>query len=151
MAQIVDNLKTRNCIVAFVDLLGTSEAIKNDVNDTNLYSMNYILQAALDMCSDKHLSRAEVSVKAFSDNIVFSMDLPDDIGNQEKTARIHNVIEICAYFQFGAYARGIATRGGITIGPFFSNDVFVWGKATDYAVRSGGLSAKLAEQGLKNP
>lgn len=137
----MDNLKTRNCIVAFVDLLGTSEAIKNDVNDTNLYSMNYILQAALDMCSDKHLSRAEVSVKAFSDNIVFSMDLPDDIGNQEKMARIHNVIEICAYFQFGAYARGIATRGGITIGPFFFNDVFVWGKAL---LRAYALENKIA-------
>lgn len=124
-----ETLETKNCIVAYVDLLGTSEAIKNDVNDSNLYSMNYILQAALDMCSDKHLSHAEVKVKSFSDNIVFSTELPDDIEELERNARIHNIVELCAYFQIAAFGRGIATRGGITIGPFFCNNIFVWGKA----------------------
>ena len=124
-----ETLETKNCIVAYVDLLGTSEAIKNDVNDSNLYSMNYILQAALDMCSDKYLSPAEVKVKSFSDNIVFSTELPDDIEELERNARIHNIVELCAYFQIAAFSRGIATRGGITIGPFFCNNIFVWGKA----------------------
>lgn len=106
-------LETKNYVVAFVDLLGTSEAIKNDVNDSNLYTMNYILQAAFDMCSDTHLTQAKVKVKSFSDNIVFGMELPDDIDESERMARVHNVIEICAYFQIAAFERGIATRGDI--------------------------------------
>ena len=44
------------------------------------------------MCSDKRLSKAEVNVKSFSDNIVFSMDLPDDIEELERKARVHNII-----------------------------------------------------------
>lgn len=126
---MTENLKTMNCVVAFIDLLGTSQAIKNDINDCNLYSMNYILQTALDMCSDKHLTRAEVKVKSFSDNIVFSMDLSNDIDELEQKARVHNIMELCAYFQLAAFGRGIATRGGITVGSFFCNDIFVWGKA----------------------
>ena len=42
-----ENLKTKKCVVAFIDLLGTSEAIKNDENDTNLYTMNYICKLQL--------------------------------------------------------------------------------------------------------
>ena len=122
-------LETKNCVVAFLDLLGTSAAIMNDEHDSNLYSMNYILQTAFDMCSDKHLCKAEVKVKAFSDNIVFSMELPDDLTEPERLARVQNVLEICAYFQIAAFGRGIATRGGITIGTYFCNDIFVWGKA----------------------
>ena len=126
---MTEELETRNCIVAFLDLLGTSATIMNDEHDSNLYSMNYILQAAFDMCSDKHLCKAEVKVKAFSDNIVFSMELPDDLTELERLARVQNVLEICAYFQIAAFGRGIATRGGITIGTYFCNDIFVWGKA----------------------
>ena len=113
-------LETKNCVVAFLDLLGTSAVIMNDEHDSNLYSMNYILQTAFDMCSDKHLCKAEVKVKAFSDNIVFSMELPDDLTEPERLARVQNVLEICAYFQIAAFGRGIATRGGITIGTMTS-------------------------------
>ena len=35
-------LETKTCIVAFLDLLGTREAIKNDQYDAILYSMNLI-------------------------------------------------------------------------------------------------------------
>ena len=125
---MAEKLETKNCVVAFVDLLGTSEAIKNDEHDTNLHSMNCILQTAFDMCSDKHICKADVKVKAFSDNIVFAMELPDDVDTLEHMARVHNVLEICAYFQIAAFGLGISTRGGITVGEFFCNDIFVWGK-----------------------
>lgn len=52
-------LETKTCIVAFLDLLGTREAIKNDQYDANLYSMNLILQTAFDMCGDKHICKAD--------------------------------------------------------------------------------------------
>ena len=45
--------------MAFLDLLGTREAIKNDQYDANLYSMNLILQTAFDMCGDKHICKAD--------------------------------------------------------------------------------------------
>lgn len=134
-------LETKNCIVAFIDLLGTSEAIKNDEHDTNLHSMNLILQTAIDMCADKHICRADVKVKAFSDNIVFAMELPDDAEDVERMARVHNILEICAYFQIAALGLGISTRGGVTIGDFFCNDIFVWGKGL---LRSYTLENKVA-------
>ena len=136
-----ENLKTKNCIVAFIDLLGTSEAIKNDENDINLNTMNYILQSAKDMCACSHLTKATVEVKAFSDNIVFATEIPNDSDNMEHMARVHNILEICAYFQIAAFKMGIATRGGITIGDFFCNDIFVWGKGL---LRAYTLESKIA-------
>lgn len=139
--QMSEPLKTQKSIVAFVDLLGTSQAIKNDEHDINLNSMNYILQTAFDMCADPHICKAKVNVKAFSDNIVFSMELPEDGSEIECKARVHNIIEICAYFQIAAFGMGITTRGGITVGDFFCNDIFVWGKAL---LRAYNLESKVA-------
>lgn len=136
-----ENLKTKKCVVAFIDLLGTSEAIKNDENDTNLYTMNYILQTAIDMCADDHLTKEKVQVKAFSDNIVFAMELSENHDHTENMARVHNIFEICAYFQIAAFGMGISTRGGITIGDFFCNDIFVWGKGL---LRAYTLENKIA-------
>lgn len=138
---MVEKLETQKSIVAFVDLLGTSQAIKNDEHDINLYSMNYILQTAFDMCADDHICKAKVNVKAFSDNIVFSMELPEDAEEIERRARVHNIIEICAYFQIAAFGRGISIRGGITAGDFFCNDIFVWGKGL---LRAYNLENKVA-------
>jgi hypothetical protein len=136
-----ENLETKKCVVAFIDLLGTSEAIKNDENDTNLNTMNYILQSAIDMSADNHLTKATVQVKAFSDNIVFAMEIPNDSDNMEHMSRVHNILEICAYFQIAAFKMGISTRGGITIGDFFCNEIFVWGKGL---LRAYTLESKIA-------
>ena len=136
-----EKLETKNCIVAFVDLLGTSEAIKNDEHDTNLNSMSLILQTAFDMCSDKHICNADVMVKAFSDNIVFAMELPAEDDVMGRMERVHNILEICAYFQLAAFELGISTRGGLTVGEFFCNDIFVWGKGL---LRAYKLESKTA-------
>jgi len=138
---MTDFLETKTSIVAFIDLLGTSEAIKNDQCGANLNAINSILQAAIDMCSDKHICEAEVKVKSFSDNIVFAMDFTDDLDSEEKIQRIYNILEICAYFQIAAFQLGISTRGGITIGDFFCNDKFVWGNAL---LRTYELESKIA-------
>ena len=124
---MLEHLETKKCVIAFVDLLGTSEAIKNDENNVNLNSMNQILQAAFDMSLDNHICTDEVKVKAFSDNIVFAMEIPNE-SESKPFKQVHNILEICAYFQIAAFSLGISTRGGITIGEFFCNDIFVWGK-----------------------
>lgn len=134
-------LETKKCVVAFIDLLGTKEAIKNDENNVNLSSINKILQSAFDMCLDKRLCKEDVQVKAFSDNIVFAMELPDKTNSNEPCAQVHNILEICACFQLAAFSLGISTRGGITIGDFFCNDIFVWGKGL---VRAYMLESKAA-------
>lgn len=136
-----ETLKTKKSIVAFVDLLGTSQAMKNDENDVNLHSMNYILQTAFDMCEDTSICETKVSVKAFSDNIVFSMELPEDSDETEHMARVHNIMEICAFFQIAAFGMGISTRGGITVGDFFCNEIFVWGRGL---LRAYNLENKVA-------
>lgn len=138
---MTNNLQTQKCVVAFIDLLGTSEAIKNDEHDANLNTMNYILQTAIDMCADEHLTKAKVQVKAFSDNIVFATELPESCDDTERMARVHNIFEICSYFQIAAFEMGISTRGGITIGEFFCNNIFVWGKAL---LRAYTLENKIA-------
>ena len=138
---MAEALKTKKSIVAFVDLLGTSQAIKNDENDVNLHTMNYILQTAFDMCEDTSVCKTKVNVKAFSDNIVFSMELPEDNDETERMAIVHNVMEICAFFQIAAFEMGISTRGGITVGDFFCNDIFVWGKGL---LRAYNLENKVA-------
>lgn len=134
-------LEVKNCIVAFIDLLGTSEAIRKDHSDINLYLMNYIYQSAFDMCSDHSMYKEEIKVKAFSDNIVFGIELPDKFDRENFQACLRNILEMCAYFQIAAFGCGIAVRGGITVGDFFCNDIFVWGKGL---LRAYDLESKIA-------
>mgnify|MGYP007101861098 CR=1 FL=1 len=138
---MAENLVTKKCVVAFLDLLGTSEAIKNDEHDANLNSINKILQAAFDICADTSTYSEPISIKAFSDNIVFSIELPDEIDEQMRMKRVHNILEACACFQMAAFSLGISTRGGITVGAFFTNDIFVWGKGL---IRAYTLENKIA-------
>lgn len=123
------DLQTKKCVVAFIDILGTSEAIKNDENNTNLNTMNYILQTAFEMCYECSDKPDNIQVKAFSDNIVFSIEIPEELSELEQMKKVHDLIEICAYFQIAAFGMGVTLRGGITIGDYFCNDIFVWGKA----------------------
>ena len=138
---MTEHLVTKNCIVAFLDLMGTSEAIRNDEHDVNLNSISKTLQAAVDMCADTNSHSEPISIKAFSDNIVFSVELPNEMEERERMERVHNILEICAYFQMAAFSLGIPTRGGVTIGTFFCNDIFVWGKGL---IRAYNLENKIA-------
>lgn len=125
----LEKLKTDECIVAYIDLLGASEAIKNDVDDVNLNTVNYLVHAAQDLCSVE-FPEGIGSFKSivFSDNIVFSHSL-GDLSRIQKQKTIHGLLAIASMFQFVALQVGILIRGGISMGDLYLDNHLVWGKA----------------------
>lgn len=124
-----ERLLCKEHVAAFVDLLGASEAIKNDTHDTNLNTVNYLIHTAKDMLSayGTHNSN-QVHVKAFSDNIVFAIET-ENLVKEKKQQAIHDLCLILSIFQMRAFSFGVLLRGAITVGKLYIDDTFVWGKA----------------------
>lgn len=124
----IKKLCTKKHIIAFIDLLGASEAIKNDNNDTNLNTVNILLHNVINICkSDATNKYSQFEVKAFSDNIVIAQNC-SEIPEWEMKELIHSLFSFVALFQIMAFQYGILLRGGITIGELYINNIFVWGR-----------------------
>lgn len=136
-----NELHTNRYIVAFIDLLGASEAIRNNDSDTNLNTVNHLLSMAINICNKENRnSYGEYQIKAFSDNIVVAHALSNLSPIQEKSI-VHELLYIVSTFQFYSFQVGILVRGGITIGDLFVDARFVWGKAL---LRAYQLESKIA-------
>lgn len=133
-------LHSERYAVAFVDLLGASEAIKNDTKDTNLNTVNNLLTFAINLCTKNDKVFGKFEIKVFSDNIIVARSLVNHSILEEKKI-IHDLFSIVSLFQFYASSNGILIRGGITIGDLYIDDRFVWGKAL---LRAYQLENKLA-------
>lgn len=118
--------KTKECVVGFIDILGSSKAIETDAEG----SLNVIHKAYEDALSmfqklfgDFYL---QPSVKIFSDNIVVSVEYKD---NKFKRSAFFAVAMMSAIVQVEFLKRSWLTRGGISSGSFFLDNVMVWGSA----------------------
>lgn len=118
--------KTENHIIAFIDILGSSEAIKKDAEE----SLNIVHQAyenSLNMF--RGLFRdyyMRPIVKIFSDNIVVAVPCREE---RFKRSAFLAVAMMSAIIQVDFLKKGWLTRGGIASGSFFADEVMVWGTA----------------------
>ena len=119
--------KTSEYVVAFIDILGATNAIKNSEN-ISLSMVHQIYDGAIEsfgpMNARKEFFRPEI--KIFSDNIVVAVPYDD-------THTLENAfLAVCimsSVIQIDFLANGWLTRGGITAGSFFIDETMVWGKA----------------------
>lgn len=119
--------KTSEYVVAFIDILGATNAIKNN-ESISLSMIHQIYDRAIEsfdpMNTRKDFFRPEI--KIFSDNIVVAVPYDD-------THTLENAfLAVCimsSVIQIDFLANGWLTRGGITEGNFFIDDTMVWGKA----------------------
>lgn len=121
-------LKSENYIVAFVDILGASKKIKNDpdkslnvVHDVYEYVLHYLKA----FCEDVDLIEAKPIFRVFSDNIIIAVPVePHGINAAFLSAAIHTAL-VQNHFLVSKYL----TRGGMSMGGFFSDEIMVWGQA----------------------
>ena len=118
--------RTNEAVVAFIDILGSSKAIETDAEG----SLNIVHKAYDDSLSlFKNLfgeSYFEPSVKIFSDNIVVAVSYGD---KRVKMSAFLAVAMMSAIIQVEFLKKGWLTRGGISSGSFFADEVMVWGTA----------------------
>ena len=125
-AFVENKYKTTKSIVAFIDVLGSSEAIKNDA-DKSLQMMHDAYTEAVSLFQSLFEDNERVTprVKIFSDNIVVSVSRVGESGHGAFCA----IAMISAIIQVQFLKHGLLTRGGIASGSYFVDDMMVWGTA----------------------
>ena len=118
------NEKLNNHIVAFIDILGSTEAIKKD-EEKSLQVMHDSYTEAIKLF-DYLFENKQIKpkVKIFSDNIVVAVSREGESGHGAFCA----VVMLSAIIQVEFLKHGLLTRGGIATGSFFCDELMVWGK-----------------------
>lgn len=125
-------------LVGYIDLLGTGQKIQEDRSSQYINKIREIYNETLDFCNkfEKHFTGfSTIKTKIFSDNILIYLKCGKIIDN------LGLLVAICGVFQAEAYKKGILTRGGISKGNFYSDNLFVYGEALLNSVK---LEEKIA-------
>lgn len=117
--------ETKECIVAFIDILGSSNAILSDAQKSlntvhNAYDESVKIYKKL-----FYKKNILPSVKIFSDNIVIAVPYSKDKGLDAFLA----VAIMSAIVQVQFLNHRWLTRGGISYGSYFADEIMVWGAA----------------------
>jgi len=127
-----EKLKTERYLVAYLDMLGSSEKIKRDGDNTALNQIDLIYRDVLELPSQEALQYFQsFKIKIFSDNIIVAVKLSTGTNSYEsKHLEITRLFQFVSYFQFIAlHHYSWFVRGCITVGPLCINERLVWGKA----------------------
>lgn len=135
--RVEQKYKTSLATVAFIDVLGSSEAIKNNANE----SLNAIHTAydetiiQFEKYNSEHMNEPKVDI--FSDNIILSNEI---IEGKEERAFV-SIIFFSALLQINMWINNLLVRGGISYGDFFSDEKMIWGNALIGAYKLEGQIA----------
>ena len=125
----MSDYKTSESIVAFIDILGASQAIEADSEGT-LNIVHRVYDETLSQFQSLFAERAlSPKVRIFSDNIVIYHICPE---NCEKQV-FYTIAMMCAIFQEKMLSNGFLVRGGISKGDFYGDSVLIWGRALVHA------------------
>ncbi len=117
--------KMKEYIVAFIDILGSTAAIKSTA-EKSLEMMHDAYTESIELFNCLFENKnVRPSVKIFSDNIIVAMPRAGESGHGAFCA----VVMMSAIIQVQFLKHGLLTRGGIATGNFFADDVMVWGMA----------------------
>lgn len=129
--------KTTLAAVAFIDVLGSSKAIKNNANESsNAIHIAYdetIVQ--FKKYHSEHMNEPKVDI--FSDNIILSNEIVE--GKEERA--FLSIIFFSALLQMNMWINNLLVRGGISCGDFFSDERMIWGNALIQAYKLEGQIA----------
>lgn len=116
-------LKLHNCIVSFIDILGSTKAIQDNAQE----SLNIVHDAYIESLKlfEKVFTNKRIKpmVKIFSDNIVIAANRKGESGHGAFLA----VCMMSAIIHLEFLKRKLLTRGAISTGNFFCDDTMVWG------------------------
>lgn len=131
-ARQLPQYATERYCVAYLDVLGAKKFMAENSNEF-LNDLNSIYFDAVNEITATGIVTGEtVEVKIFSDNILLAIKTGDD--PEEAKEKITKILNVVGNIYNNALWHGYLMRGAITIGDFFQNDVFVYGKALVDAV-----------------
>lgn len=139
-ASNLPRLHTSKYCIAYLDFLGAEKSMKENDNSflNNLYSVYF--NALHEVVFTNVVTKKDISVKIFSDNILLAVKIEDD---SNRVAKIEKIINLAGNIYNDALRHGYLIRGGITEGEFYKDDrnIFVYGKALIEAIN---LEEKIA-------
>ena len=131
-ARQLPQYATETYCVAYLDVLGAKKFMAEN-SDKFLNDLNSIyFDAVNDVNATCFVTGKTVDIKIFSDNILLAIKTGDD--PEEAKGKISKILNVAANIYNNALWHGYLMRGAITVGDFFQNDVFVYGKALVDAV-----------------
>ncbi len=123
--------ETSEYIVAYLDLLGVTTRMKNNINAQkvamnklhNLYNFN--MNSAREIAMDGY---KDIQFKIFSDNIIIAKKLSTDL--KTRMQDIKCLLNCVSNFQCTSVKDcvGWLVRGGISIGDLYIDETMVWGQ-----------------------
>lgn len=129
--------RTTLAAVAFIDVLGSSEAIKTNA-DESLNAIHIAYDETIIQFKKYHSEYIyEPKVNIFSDNVILS----NDIIEGEEDCALYSIIFFSALLQMNMWVNGLLVRGGISWGNFFSDERMIWGNALIQAYKLEGQIA----------
>lgn len=115
-------------IVAFIDILGASEKIKQNATES-LNTVHFVYEESLRKAeiiySAEEVKGIKPIVRIWSDNIVVAVPIIDN----NYLGALFSIIVLSTVIQSEFLAHNYLVRGGISVGDFFSDDVMTWGNA----------------------
>lgn len=126
------NYRTSNYCIAYLDILGVKNLICNDSDNKFLNQLNMFFKDAKYEATNLSTNlKDEIFVKIFSDNILFAIKIDDN----DKLKKIPTIFNLVSNVSNEIFRYGYLTRGAITEGEFFHNDIILYGKALVDAVQ----------------
>ena len=115
---------TTECIVAFIDVLGSSAMIMEDAQKS-LKIVHSAYTESIDLFKEIFKNGRIPSVKIFSDNIVIAVPRKNNSLESAFTA----IAIMSAIIQVQFLKHELLTRGAICSGSYFADGMMVWGTA----------------------
>ncbi len=121
-------------IIAMLDMLGAKEIIGTEKSEDALNWIYRLYQRSEEVwpkVDNAPQCLKKIKCIKFSDNIAFSMEIPDDLAKENRDEMIDSFVQYIGIVQGVAFAEGWLFRGGITIGKLFAETAnnIIWGRA----------------------
>ena len=120
-------------VVAYIDILGSSEKMIKDDDCCFLNQMNELYHQSMKLVKSlqNNFNIKNIDIRIFSDNIIIARKISANENDFEESAMeaIVAVDFLSSAMQSLAFAHKILLRGGISIGDFYIDETFVYGNA----------------------
>ena len=113
--------------IAFIDLLGSTKKIQENINGNPLKTISKIYHKVIEYLEQLKFHNIKPSWRIFSDNILIVAPIHKN-DEEEFFYAFYIVFISTLLFQASAMDYGWPLRGGIIIDKFYIDDILVWGR-----------------------
>lgn len=131
------DFKEKIYIIAYVDFLGTKNAMRSDNSEKILECVKFLYDMIKQDKCDMNLNDCEV--RTFSDNILLALPVETN-NNEEKLVKL--ITALCRFQFLSLYRDQLLMRGSVSIGKMYIDDSIVWGEGLVNAYTKGDYKGK---------